>query len=387
MIDLKKLLNEVIAEYGINEGYEVPEIVWSDEILLTRYGEYQFWTNKIIISKLLNNSKISLEAIKSVIYHEYTHQLYQFHDNSFYDKMKQFPGYEDYQNELETFFNEIQDFPKSMKNPLPLDKEKEIVFCLLPLDKENNEAYINRFTYCNHHLFVTTSKTIPDSFCNSTAEQVVWLVYSNKKMYAVGWGKKVDFFAKKQKLFANNQWISEAVSFNGCLLQKDIKLIPASNAFTVLDRKECPESLIKNGICHSMEIDKKIGDEIIDMINEYDCEYLEIGILDTALDCIPGIVKDNVDEILKIHNTKYYNSRDFLVGNKAVMLEKSYRTYVRRGLAFANTYVFDRAISDLNTALQYNVNSKELSKKDAKYILEALQDAEKEMKDFNEVVS
>lgn len=379
MIDLKKLLNEVITEYGINEGYEVPEIGWSGELLLSRYGEYQFWTNKIIISKLLNNTNISVEAIKSVIYHEYTHQIYQCHDEAFDAKMKQFPGYDDYQKELDSFCNEIQDFPEAMKNPLPLDKEKEVVFCLLPLDKENTEAYMNQFTYCNHCFFVTTSKKVPDSFCNSSAEQVVWLVYSNRKMYAVGWAKNVKFFNKTQKLFAKNPWISEAVTFNGCLLQTDIKLISDLNVFTLLDRKECPESLMKNGICNSSEIDKKIVDEIIDIINEYNYDYNDIGIIESSLDCIPGIVTDNVDDVLKMHKTKYYTSRDFLIGNKAVMLEKSYRTYVRRGLAFAYSYVFDRAISDLTAALQYNVNSKELSKKDAKFILEALQDAEKEM--------
>lgn len=382
MIDLNKLLNEVITEYGINEGYVVPEIVWSDEIFFSRFGEYQFWTNKIIISKLLNNSDISVEAIKSVIYHEYTHQIYQCHDEAFDAKMKQFPGYDDYQKELDSFCNDIQDFPKAMKNPLPLDKEKEVVFCLLPLDKDNNEAYMNQFTYCNHYFFVTTSKKVPDSFCNSTAEQVVWLVYSNKKMYAVGWAKNVKFFNKTQKLFANNQWISEAVTFNGRLLQTDIKLISDLNVFTLLDRKECPESLIKNGICSSSEIDKKIVDEIIDLINEYECDYIDIGIIESSLDCVPGIVTDNVDDVLKMHKIKYNNSRDFLIGNKAVMLEKSYRTYVRRGLAFAYSYVFDRAISDLKTALQYNVNSKELSKKEAKFILEALQDAETEMKNL-----
>lgn len=379
MIDLKKLLNEVITEHGINEGYEVPEIVWSDEIFYSRFGEYQFWTNKIIISKLLNNTNISVEAIKSVIYHEYTHQIYQYHDEAFDAKMKQFPGYDDYQKELDSFCNEIQDFPEAMKNPLPLDKEKEVVFCLLPLDKENNEAYINQFTYCNHYFFVTTSKKVPDSFCNSTAEQVVWLVYSNRKMYAVGWAKNVKFFNKTQKLFAKNPWISEAVTFNGCLLQTDIKLISDLNVFPLLDRKECPESLIKNGICYSNEIDKKIVEEIIDIINEYNYDYIDIGIIESSLDCIPGIVTDNVDDVLKMHKTKYNNSRDFLIGNKAVMLEKSYRTYVRRGLAFAYSYVFDRAISDLTAALQYNVNSKELSKKEAKFLLEALQDAEKEM--------
>lgn len=83
-----------------------------------------------------------------------------------------------------------------------------------------------------------------------------------------------------------------------------------------------------------------------------------------------------------MRQTRYYNYRDFLIGNKAVMLEKSYRTFIRRGLAFANTYVFDRAISDLTAALQYNVNSKELSKKEAKFIIEALQDAEKEMENL-----
>lgn len=377
-IDLKKLFHEVIETYGHHMGYEIPEIVWSDEVMLSRFGEYQFWTNKIIISKVLDSSKISAEAIKSVIYHEYTHQLYEYHDMQFDAKMQLFPGYKKYQDELDAYYNNITDLPAGMKNPLPLETEKETVFCLLPLNKDGDESYLNQFIYCNHNLMVTSWKNIPQSFCESAAAQVVWLICFNKKMYAVGWSKNVKFFAKKKKLFSRNNWISEGVPFNCTVLQKDCKLIAAANAFPVLGRNECPQSLLKNGICSSGELDQKIVEEIVAVINGYDYDYIDIGILDSALDCTPGIISNDADELLKIHSSDY-SYRDFIIGNKLVMLEKSYRTFLRRGLAYANMLVFDRAIADLTAALSYRINCKEMSKTDVKFILEALQNATEEM--------
>ena len=53
-IELSQMLTEVIELYGKNDGYAIPTISWSKENMTSRYGEYQFWHNHIIISNLLN---------------------------------------------------------------------------------------------------------------------------------------------------------------------------------------------------------------------------------------------------------------------------------------------------------------------------------------------
>jgi hypothetical protein len=58
--DLQLLLNEIIEEYGINEGYKNPNICWSNFNRLYSYGEYQYWLNNIEISKFLDNDLIGV---------------------------------------------------------------------------------------------------------------------------------------------------------------------------------------------------------------------------------------------------------------------------------------------------------------------------------------
>ena len=102
-IDLQKMLTEIIATYGKNDGYAIPTIAWSKDNMLSRYGEFQFWHNHIIVSNMLNTDKVSEEAVKSVIFHEYTHQLYRNHNAKFKARMKLFPRYDQYTKELEVY--------------------------------------------------------------------------------------------------------------------------------------------------------------------------------------------------------------------------------------------------------------------------------------------
>ena len=69
-IDLQKMLMDIIDTYGKNAGYAIPTISWSKDNMLSRYGEFQFWHNHIIVSNMLNTDKVSVEAILSVIFHE-----------------------------------------------------------------------------------------------------------------------------------------------------------------------------------------------------------------------------------------------------------------------------------------------------------------------------
>ena len=129
--DLKKMLDEIVSTYGKNDGYMIPTISWSNENMLSRFGEYQFWNNHIIISNMLQTNKVSENAIKSVIFHEYTHQLYAEHCEAFDARMKLFKGYEMYKKELNEYFNTIEDRPNEQKPDIRLDAGQEMIFCVL----------------------------------------------------------------------------------------------------------------------------------------------------------------------------------------------------------------------------------------------------------------
>ena len=109
--DLNALLNQVLQEYYTEKRYYVPSISWSDDYMLSRYGEYQYCDNHIIISRLMNKAKVSEKAIKSVIYHELLHQHSVEHTMTFEKKLLLFPDYEKLQKELDSYFEEIEDIP------------------------------------------------------------------------------------------------------------------------------------------------------------------------------------------------------------------------------------------------------------------------------------
>lgn len=53
--NLEQLLAEVVQEYGSHKGYVLPTIGWSKSNRIYSFGEYQYWTNHIIVSNLLDN--------------------------------------------------------------------------------------------------------------------------------------------------------------------------------------------------------------------------------------------------------------------------------------------------------------------------------------------
>lgn len=77
------------------------------------------------------------------------------------------------------------------------------------------------------------------------------------------------------------------------------------------------------------------------------------------MDAVPGIETDDVSELIKAADEVDGRDRRFLIMNKAVEIEKSYRTYLHRGLAFLDCWVFDRAVLDFSRALQYEKDDTE----------------------------
>lgn len=371
-LDLQGLLQDIISEYGKNEGYEIPTISWSKNNMLSRYGEFQYWHNHIIVSNMLNTDKVSENAIKSVIYHEYTHQCYRDHNAKFNARMKLFSGYDTCQKELEDYFNSIDNVPDAQKTDIILDASDEIVFCKFPYDPENMDSYWQHLLYFNHCLTGFLSGNVPEEYCRKPIKQVIWVVETFKIMYVVGWAKNVQLYPTIQKVNVRGSGVG-TVEYQFKYIQDEGKVLLPCNVFECLFEGESPASLVKQGICKSSEIDGDILKEIVDIVNSYNGDYIDVGIMDSTLDAIPGIETDNVSELIKLANEADSRDRRFLIMNKAVSLEKSYRTYLHRGLAFFDCWIFDRALDDFSKALQYEKDDLEIMEKSEveKYIIKA----------------
>ena len=126
-------------------------------------------------------------------------------------------------------------------------------------------------------------------------------------------------------------------------------------------------------VCNANELDSNIVKEIVDIVNSYNGDYIDVGILDSTLDAVPGIETEDVAELIKAADEVDGRDRRFLIMNKAVEIEKSYRTYLHRGLAFLDCWVFDRAVLDFSRALQYEIDDTEpITKSEVeKYIMKA----------------
>lgn len=357
-IELTSLLAEIIETYGKNDGYAIPTISWSKDNMLSRYGEFQFWHNHIIVSNMLNTDRVSTGAIKSVIFHEYTHQLYGNHNAKFNARMKLFPEYKKYMKELEDYFNSIKEVPDAQKTDIVLDASEELVICKFPYDPENMDSYWQHLLYYNHYLTGFLSDDIPEEYCRKPIKQILWVVESFNMMYVVGWAKNVQLFSTIQKVNVRGSGVG-TIEYQFKYEQCAGKVILPCNVFECLYEGESPATLIKQGICNANELDNSIVKEIVDTVNSYNGDYIDVGILDSTLDAVPGIETDDVSELIRLADEADGRDRKFLIMNKAVEIEKSYRTYLHRGLAFLDCWVFDRAVLDFARALQYEKDATE----------------------------
>lgn len=371
-MDLEQMLYELIDCYGKNEGYAIPTISWSEENMVSRYGEYQFWRNHIFISNLLQSDAISEKAIKSVIFHEYTHQMFAKHNKDFNSRMKLFKGYNACQKELEKYFEMLKEFPAGKIQNIRLDKNQEIIFCKLPYNPADTDSYWNHYLYYNHCITGFLPGDIPAKYCKKPVRQIVWLVESSKTMYVVGWGKNVQLYPAMQKADLRENGL-DVIEYQFKYKQKDGKTILPCNVFEALFEEECPITLTKHGICNANEIDAGIVNEVVDIINTYNADFIEYGIIDNAIDCIPGIETDDVSELIVQAKKADAGDRAFLILNKAVSIEQSYRTYLHRGMAFYDCWIFDKALEDLENALKYDYCSDgQMSKEDVKNLIQQI---------------
>lgn len=351
MVNLDALYHEVLDEYYQNEKYQIPTIEWSKEYMLSRFGEYQDWKNKVIISRCLNSDRVSPMALKSVIYHELLHQDNGEHNKAFLKMEAKFPNFKDYGYILDEFLSTVN--PPELEQQRDIIKNADGVYFGLLLDPDNVQ---NSFCYFNHSLYVETAVKIKQSDILSQSDKclVIWVVKSDDKFYLAGWSENCRIYSKEQCM--------EFKKFGYCDFRYQVKTKKEYNfLLPIMNQREIPpdyvpKSLAEKGIISAEKFDPDFVAAIIYSINLYSCEFENIGITDDAIESIMPYGENKVEKIIEKSLKETLVYRYLWYANLAVCKEVSYRTLFNQGRALFYTGAMDEAFNVLVKAMELAPN-------------------------------
>jgi len=351
MIDLQALLDDVIATYGENKGYWKPTIQWSKENRLWLLGEYQYWLNRILISRLLNTDKVSKETLKAIIYHEYMHQIYTEHPVAFEKCMARFPGYKDHRKKADSYLDSMDAIPHAQKHPAFDFKNRKVVFCLLPT--LGNDGYGRAFTYMNHFLCLDFGKKRPfgHDITDAYPNLVVWLYRQDDALYMVGWAKDVRFFASPIKV-QHKPYGGFDFKYQALVRRCDCRLlIPYVEACIPLPKDFFPAQNERIGACLDFEIADHLTEDVYHIIEEYDGEYHDLYMSDDAIEAFAPLTTNSVQELIDLYNKCEHGMRRLWIANLAVRRKPCYETHMIRADALSTLCLLELAEQEYQKAL------------------------------------
>lgn len=352
MYDLNGLLNEVFEKYDTPQGYQRPTIEWSSENMKIAFGRYDYWVNKITISRLLDTDKISKEAILSVIYHELWHQEVTDHGDDFQKELMAFPNYKGLEKELNRFLKsqvKLMAAPSKIKNKIDF---RQAIFCLIPYGDE--EDYLENFHFYNHYFYVDLGKKrhIDKKYTEIIKPQVIWLAKHKTKFYVAGWSVENQIF-KQQQSIRHGIFGGDDLDYQIKTRNNDFYILPANNCKCSILKSKLPKNFEEQGICHVNEIADVAAQEVVNFIEMYDCEILPIGLTDDVIEaCAPLIEKDTEAIIKKSMEAEDEILRSLCLANLAVKQEPCFETIFNQADALRWASFFDEAAVGFEKAQQ-----------------------------------
>ncbi len=355
--NLQLLLDDVISEYGENKGYYKPTISWSKFNRLSSFGEYKYWENAIEISPFLNDKRISIETLKSVIYHEYLHQMYFEHNNGFRKKENMIPNVKEHQKILNDFFMKINDLPiREVKRTL--DYNDDIVFCLLS-DAKIDEYLLSTYA-CNFNYYINLgSKVILPNKMLNKAHDVIWLVREQDFFFVIGISKDVSFL-KENKTVSMEPICPDKFSFQAtCEIEK--------TSFFMENGCNIPSNLFPKkfdkGFIYASEITDFLVSDVIDYINSYDCDLHVTGFAKSALHSIAPLVEKDYKKLIELSYKEKSFMRAVWIANKAKMEFDCFETRLCLANCLLNALLFDAAIEEYSSLLEQYPDDDEVDRK------------------------
>lgn len=343
MYNLDKLLDEVIENYDIPKNYHRPSIGWSSENMNSAFGRYDYWVNKIVISRLLNAKQISKKAILSVIFHELWHQEITDHTEEFEKKLKKFPNYKILERELNHFYEkeiELAPVPKTTKHKIDFE---QAIFCLVPY--ETGEDYLDAFQFYNHYFYVNIgeSKNIDKRYTAIINPAIIWVAKNKSKFHVIGWSIRNEIF-EKQKRIRHELFGGYDLDYQIKTKNEGFYILPAKNCNCTFTKSKLPKYFEEQGICHINEISNISAQKTVNFIETYNCEFLPIGLTDVVIEaCSPFIEKDSELIIEKSIEAQNNPLRTLCLTNLAVKQEPCIYTYFYQAEALRGAGFFDEA--------------------------------------------
>lgn len=186
MHDLEKILDEVREKYYHTDILPRPSISWSNDYEVINYGRYHLGKNQIIISKCLDDEKISKEAISFVVYRESLHQEFGDGDKNFKIKLEEFKDIKNGKVEKELLDFMSKFYIEKEINDFSCGKEK-LMYIVLPKLEDFSEA----FKFYNGNIYVNFKIKISEKICEETEKYLfVFLTEEEDRYRIVGWTNK-----------------------------------------------------------------------------------------------------------------------------------------------------------------------------------------------------
>ena len=351
-MDLNKILNDIINTYGKNEGYNVPDISWSDENMIGRYGEYQYWNNRIIVSRLLNTDKVSEKAVASVIYHEYKHQLMKKHTKEFEKTMRLFDGYDKANKELESYFEELSEYPPAKTQNKKMENKSTLIL-RIRFDKNDEDSYWKALEYFDHRIVGCCDLDLPEEY-EGKYEQVIFTIDANGHSFITGWARNVFLHAKPRHIDMKKYKYGE-MDYHFKYKRNDGQILLPPGVLDLGTLDSMPQQYIQKGICKLEALGKEDAKNVIEAINLYDLDVHELGFDDNAIDCEAiAIETTDAKELIELAHKDDSAFRRLCILNKAVTLHPGYATMLERAMAKEACGLLDNAVVDVALALSYS---------------------------------
>lgn len=105
--DLESLYEQVVKEM-FNGSYEgIGTVTWTTRPYKTFFARYWRDSHNIEVNSVLNSSKVPVEVIKYLLYHEMLHRDYPYHDKEFRVAEHKFPKFEEWDHFLNDTMNKF----------------------------------------------------------------------------------------------------------------------------------------------------------------------------------------------------------------------------------------------------------------------------------------
>lgn len=338
MHNLDKILDDVRCKYYHYDKMKRPTISWSEDYITDYFGEYNFHNNHIIVSRVLDDSRVSENMLASVIYHESLHQQFAEHDEYFMEKARLFPNYDKLFDKLSAFVDTVHNELEVKLNYNNFTKNKKrIVYIVLPYGEDYMNAFFNR----DGKILVDFNATVNFDIHDDNSDLFVFLVENANQYHIVGWCTKGKLL--KRMCFVQHSILGDCdYSYQMVTDYDSIYIVPDTCCDWRIDKTDFPKGFIKSKCC-CYDISDECIQPDIEYVNSYSEGYMKPFFDVKVINSIPEFDNVTAEELKTI---EFEGLRKVLLQNAIYEIEPTFDNLVNRAIARHDVWFLSAALDD-----------------------------------------